>query len=487
MRLCSTALRFPCACKVVFVFFLVLACSSSIVAWYAEPPHAEVAGHNDALGPSLLGRRIPAGGSPPRSSPLRFFSIDVRAVYPSVDGKVSAAHPPKAVWGWSYDAQPDYDWEGSLSGCGSNRSHMRFEGASGTFRGVWALPGLSRTRSNPASPMVSDFSPGDLASSKGPLSVWIEGRLVLQYARETQTVACRSFCYWNGCSTQSWVETTHDWAVFEYPKTSVPLSFSVVHPASRTVSFTPWIANYSMFLPAMTTYLYSNSSLYFLQSRWDGVPTGYRRFQSFGLGQDDAGAWSIYSVANASAGASVTQPSKFQASAARNFLYAYRADQALGSTAPLGVHSWTVTGWDFFGDAVDFRQNVSGHAAARLSVALSNESIPLALPVQASLTLTDASGSALIGLPLVLETPGQSYVLNTDGHGRATVWFTPRMAGANRLVARFDGTGGVLPAFADAVVYVTSGSAASGDVVRRYDGLLLLFVLVLGFCLVRFR
>lgn len=487
MNLSFNDSRFLFLCTFSFFLLFVFLYASDTAAWYAGPPHADVAGHNDALGPSLLGRRIPVGGSLPRSSPLRFFSIDVHAVYPSVDGRVSAIHPPRAVWGWSYDAQPDYDWEGSLSGCGSNRSRMRFEGASGTFDAVWALPGLSRTRRNPSSPVPFEFSAAELNTSKGPLSVWVEGTLVLSYAREIQRVQCRSFCYWNGCSTQSWVETSHDWAVFDYRKSSSARSFSIVHPASTTVSLTPWITNYSLFLPAMTAYLYSNSSLYFLQSRWDGVATGYRRFQSFGLGQDDAGAWSIYSVANASAGSVDANPARFQSASARTFLYVYRADQSLGPSATRGVHSWSVTGWDFFGDVVDFRQNVTGHAAARLSLALSNASVHVGETVQASLTLTDAFGNALTGFPLFLETPGQVYALNTDGRGRTSVWFTPRMVGANRLVARFDGVGGIRPAFADAVLYVTSDSADSGDVVRRYDGLLLLFVLVSGLCLVRFR
>ncbi len=187
------------------------------------------------------------------------------------------------------------------------------------------------------------------------------------------------------------------------------------------------------------------------------------------------------------AGAVDANPARFQSASARTFLYVYRADQSLGPSATRGVHSWSVTGWDFFGDVVDFRQNVTGHAAARLSLALSNASVHVGETVQASLTLTDAFGNALTGFPLFLETPGQVYALNTDGRGRTSVWFTPRMVGANRLVARFDGVGGIRPAFADAVLYVTSDSADSGDVVRRYDGLLLLFVLVSGLCLVRFR
>jgi len=460
--------------------------SGVLAAWYADPPHAYVSGHNDALGPSLLGRRIAVGGNAPRSIPLKFFSIDVRSVYPSVDGRISALHPPKAVWGWSFDAQPEYDWEGGLTGCGTNRSRMRFDGASGSFNAVWALPGVSRTRPNPASPVASEFGASELSASSGPLSVWVDGTVVLQYRRETQVVQCRSFCYWNGCSTQSWVETVNDWAAFPYRRSSAPVSFSLVHPASRNVSLTPWISNYSTYLPSMTAYLHSNSTLYYLQSIWDGAVAGYQRFQSFGLQEDDAGVWSLYSVPNASAASASSAPARFQASSSRFFRYAYHVEQTPAGLP--GMHAWTVTGRDFFGDSVDFRQDVLSHAASRLSLALSNSSAQMGQSVQAALRLTDADGIPLTGRLIDVDAAGQAYALTSDGQGRAAVWFSPRFVGANRVVARFSGSNGYAPSSADAVVSVLSGEPLpSSDVLKRHGGVMLLLVLVLGLCLVRSR
>lgn len=456
-------------------------------AFYADPPHAEVARHNDQLGPLLQGIRVPIGGTRPPSHPLRFFSIDVHAVYPSVDGMVSSNHPPRVLWGWSYDAQTDFDWDGSLSGCGSNRSRMRLDGVSGQFRLHSQLPGVLRVHENPSSPAFSGFDSAELSSSRGPLSVTLDGRIFLQYDREVHTVQCRSFCYWNGCSVQSWVDISHDSPVYDYSASSPSVSLPLVHPANQTVSFTPWIRNFSLFLPSMQAYFYSNTSLYWLESLWDGMRTGYQRFQSFDARPDARGALSVVSVPNRSAGSHDVSPARFQSFASTSYRYAYRVDQALDSRIGPGVHTWAVSARDFFNDAVQLQEDFLGHDSARLSVELSPASIPVGQPVGVSVRLSDRAARPLSGLPFVLETSEVLQNLTSDARGLARAQITFRQPGAHRIVARFLGSAGLAPTFADAVVYVHSEPISSEGVLRRYDGLLLGVIVVLALCAVRFR
>lgn len=481
MRISAFSLRVRLVVFACLFFFAGL-----FDANYFDPPHAEVAQRNDALGPSLLGVRIAALGERPRSNPLRYFSIRVHAVYPSVDGSILSSNPPRVLWSWSYDSQQEFDWSGSLSGCGSNRSRARFSGAGGSFRLHSELPGQSLVFENPSNPAQSGFSTVDLNASAGPLSIWVEGRLFLSYSREVQTVQCRSFCYWNGCSIQSWVETSFDQEWYTYDSYSPIFSSTVERQAGIVVSLSPWVQNYSVFLPILSAFVFSNLSAYRLETFLDGVSTGSRNYFSFNVLQDDLGVQSIVSIPDDSAQSHMLLPAKFfKQPAASTHRYSYRVDQDV-KTAGNGRHVWTVSARDFFGGVLESKFSFSAHAGAKFSLNVSDYFLEADGQLSVSVRLTDSAGHPLAGKSIELESSAEHLNLTTDSSGFAKTRLVLPQAGAHRIIARFPAQDGYASAFAEQVVYVSSNQT-DGIEPPRYDYLLLGFLTVLALCAVRFR
>ncbi len=483
--------KVPSACTLKRVLgFIVLVglwvlpyCSAA----YLEPPHSAVAQHNDALGPSLLGVRTPLGGERPRSNPLRAFAIRVHAVYPSVDHVASSAHVPRALWGWTYDAQAAFDWDRSLSSCGSNRSRMRLSGAGGQFRLHSEMAGSpSRVFDNPASPASVGFDSSQLASGQGPLKVWLNGRLHLEYTRDVETVQCRPFCYWNGCSIQSWVETTQVRERYAYDAVSPTFSVALVHPVNQTVLLTPWIHNFSVALPQLSAFLYANTTLYRLDAQWDGTLTVRKRHSGFDVRQDGWSIQSVHTTPHASTETHDAMPARVYQNPSKTFQSALRIDQDVPRAVAPGIHTWTIKGFDVFGDTVDWSHALYAHTGTELHVdALQDDGPSQTRDVR--IRLTDRAGTPLAGKAVQLETPQGFVRLTTDGNGVARTRVTLLRSGANRLVARFIAQDGFASSFADHVAYVVSEANDPSDVLVRHDGLLLGLTMVLALCIVRFR
>ncbi|MBI5226498.1 hypothetical protein HY994_04680 [Candidatus Micrarchaeota archaeon] len=470
------------------ILFLALPFSSG---FYPDPPHAQVAEHNDALGLKLLGVRLPLEGNRPKDSPLRSFTVSLHSVYPSVDQTISAIHPTSVLWGWTYDAQSNYDWDRALGySCGANRTRMVLSGTSGRFWLHSLSDGGVRSVEVKKSPVSVGWSVSELSSSKKPLSVWLDGNLTLHYYTDDEIRMCRTACFWGSCNIQTWVETTHRVLDYPYVATSSTVVAPIVHPVNRTVFLNPWISNYSVFLPNLQAYLFSNTTSYRVSSSLDGSIRGRRRYLDFEIRSDSADAWSVWTLANDSTffltpdDRASDRVEKF---AAKNFSWAIRAEQSLDSRTSANTHRWTVTAYDVFGDAIGFSVNVSGHASVRLAIRATPNFVHPFQTVPVRLSLRNFFGDPLSGQPLVLESAGNREDLFTDSDGFAYSALTFDQPGAYRILARFPGADGLSAAFADSVVTVGKPPSDGMVVARRYDGLLLGLVLLLSLAMVRFR
>ncbi len=469
---------------VILAIFCVPIFSS---AYYSEPPHALVAQHNAALAGALSGVFLPISGGRPQDAPLGSFRITANALFPSVDQVVSSAHPPSVLWGWSYEAQPEYPWDRPLSGCNSNHSKMSLAGVQSRFYLHSNAGSQHKVFPDPSNPAPIGFTSSELSILTVPLQIWLEGSLVLTYRQDVETLRCQSFCTWAGCTVTTWVEKAQKQPSYSYGASSAPISASIQVPSNQSVFLNPWISNFSVFLPDLRAYLYANTSLYVLESRLDGVLKGQRHVSDFDIRPDGVGAWSVVSVAHDYAWSDPALPADVDSAFSKNYRGAYRVVQTLNGTASVGLHHWSLHAWDYFGDPVEFSSDVTGHDAASITLAVNPAVVEPNAPVDLAEFLTRRSGDPVLGETLVIESAGSSLRVVTDSSGRTHAPLSFDRPGTYRILVRYGGSASLAPVFADALVTVRPASADVGVPLRHYDFLLLGLVLLLSLAMVRIR
>lgn len=464
----------------VWVTLAIILWAASTPALYAEPPHPEVAAHNDALASSLPGQSLPLGWAKPWQHPLESFDIQVHTAYPSVDGTVSSAHPPRVLWGWTYRAQTYYDWQGSNTACDSARWRMSLAGITSSFTAHASLDGQTRNQADAPDPFAVPFSPDELAGARGPVTAWLDGAIVLHYYTDDEVRRCKYYCTPGGCVYQSWIEQSHRYLEYNYTATSTAASFNVSTPAHDTVQLDPWVANFSVFLPAFRTFAYTNTTLASLETRIDGEATGRKQFLGFDIQSDAKGAWTMSSVPNGTAWQNRTNPARISESASRAYAHAYRVDQAVNQLARTGRHDWQLEATDVFGDAFGTNGTHYSHDAARMQLTLSETEAAVGGAIDLEARVRHVDGRPVAGQTVRFESAAGRQQAVTDTQGRARTRISFSAPGAYRIVARFDGAEGLAPAFVDGIITVLDAPAQSQHPPARFDALFLGLLLVLG-------
>jgi len=201
---------------------------------------------------------------------------------------------------------------------------------------------------------------------------------------------------------------------------------------------------------------------------------------------DERGAQSVWTVASVLAQSDPIFPALFSATASKTYRFAYRVDQSLAKTTKPGLHVWSLTGVDGFGNVANWTHRLFSHAASQLSLDFSSPFLSPLQPLDVFIRLTDQTGQPLAGKTVLLESSNAFLNVTTDIDGKARVRLFPA-AGAYRVVARFLAQDGFASSFADRVVYVSTPSDDFSTHPVRFDGLLLGLTLVLALSLVRFR
>lgn len=177
-------------------FFTLLLLLAPLFA-FSYPPHAEVAAHNDndTFVGSLLNSSCLNESNPNYDNPIKCAEMELLTVYPSVDSRVSADFPARAIWRYAYSAtSQDTTQEGP---CGyTDHLYKTFTSAESSaglisfFRGS-EYPIYNVTWSPIDIPVPEDM----LQLTDGDnLTMSLQGRIVFFYTLTDNTWDCDANC-----------------------------------------------------------------------------------------------------------------------------------------------------------------------------------------------------------------------------------------------------------------------------------------------------
>lgn len=287
-RLCPSNLKMNFRQTLAFLFLAALAFS------YSNPPHQEVADHNNAMAPSLLNSSCLQRNSPTYSDPIICAEAQLLTSYPSVDSRISSDSNTSVLWRYAYAASQEEEQTTITynSGCPTTYSYHislqrteMYANLSGAFMGETYSSALG------SDPIPIPVPLSELQKTDGSnITLNLTGSFIFEYTKDESVTYCAPV---NGsCSCSNYF--------YSVPMNITrPISSSlsyevegglVAHFLGKPVLREQWAQN-----SKIEDFAFSKRKFYLSSLELNGSQIGAAQIYDFSISNDSSDSWSIAS------------------------------------------------------------------------------------------------------------------------------------------------------------------------------------------------
>lgn len=259
---------------------------------YTTPPLEDIIFHNNEIGKNLLNSQCVNMRTPNYDNPIICAEVELLALYPSIDSRISSNRENYILWRYAYDAS-DQSKTVTISGC-TSYYHKTFQNASVLgnltiyFRNYTNSSELNIT-TNSALLMLSQ---NILNETQGDnLTIELNSSIVFHYILD-RTVSTYT-CTIDSCSCVEIVYPSEAFNItydFQNNLTYEVEGGSVIHFLSKPVLHEQWQAN-----SKFEGLVFSKRKFYSATILLNDMPIGFGQFYEFNISNDSFGVWRIYS------------------------------------------------------------------------------------------------------------------------------------------------------------------------------------------------